>query len=367
MIRTSIGTIYGVLVALLLSSSVSAEPKQSTITKVTLNPTSFNPSQDKPIELSYTLTKAEVVTVQVYDPDGGLVRTLVKEQAQDAGTHQITWDGQDEEQRVVPNEAYTLTIETTSGSIYDPTTFSGGVVSDIKTARFNPGGSVVYQLPAAARVLIRLGIHNGPLLKTLVDWTPRVAGSITEHWDGKDQDKLIDFHQHQQFSGLITYVTLPETTVITYGNTKESYRDYKLNRAQNRPQKPHRPRIADPQMRFRPTSLVPPTWARAPQVLMTFPQTPDTSVPEVATAIETRIDVDPSDRATLLDDQFEIAFFVDNVFFAEAERGYLPLNWHWDLTQLTAGEHILTVNISSFKGQVGVASRKIKLIKTKEK
>jgi len=44
---------------------------------------------------------------------------------------------------------------------------------------------------------------------------------------------------------------------------------------------------------------------------------------------------------------------------AQAERGYLPLNWTWELTQFPPGEHVLTVNISSFRGQVGVASRKI--------
>jgi hypothetical protein len=54
---------------------------------------------------------------------------------------------------------------------------------------------------------------------------------------------------------------------------------------------------------------------------------------------------------------------VDQVFFAEAERGYLPYNFRWETETLPEGEHLLTVNISSFKGQVGVASRKVRVVK----
>ena len=87
------------------------------------------------------------------------------------------------------------------------------------------------------------------------------------------------------------------------------------------------------------------------------------AVPTVSNAVNVRIDVDPADLPTLLDDQFEVILFVDNVFFAEAERGHLPLNWRWELQQFPAGEHVLTVNIASFRGQVGVASRKVRLVK----
>jgi hypothetical protein len=52
--------------------------------------------------------------------------------------------------------------------------------------------------------------------------------------------------------------------------------------------------------------------------------------------------------------------FADNELLAEAERGYLPLTWRWDLQNLPPGEHVLTVNISSFGGQVGVTSRRIR-------
>ncbi len=355
-----------VLAALGMIGIVNADKQE--ILNVMLELSAFNSNRDAKVQLSYTLTQPDKVRISIYDADNGLVRTLAEAVSQNAGKNRITWDGRDEEGQPVPDEAYTFIIETASGAVYDPTTFSGGVVGDITEAQFDPGGTVGYKLPAPARVLIRLGIKNGPMLKTLVDWNPRVAGAITEFWDGRDENKLIRLREHKGFSSLITYVTLPEATVIAYGNKKETYRDYKLGRGKGRPQKPVRPRLPDPKVRLRPENLVPPAWARAPNVQMTFPkhtaEKKDT-VPKVRDAISVRIDVDPTDREQLLSDQFEVILFVDNVFFAEAERGHLPLNWHWELQQFPPGDHILTANISSFKGQVGVVNRKVSVMEPK--
>ncbi len=343
-----------------------ASAEAPTFSAVALDTAAFDPTHGQSVKLTYQLAQPDKVTVRVYDPDGGLARTLLDAVEQTAGAYQILWDGHDEQQQPVPDEAYTFTLETALGAVYDPTAFSGGVVNDITDAQFNLDGTALYKLPATSRVLIRLGLHNGPLLKTLVDWKPRTSGTITEYWDGYDADHLIKLREQKEFTALVTAVTLPDTTVVTYGNTKEPYRDYKLGRAKDRPQKPDRPRQPDPNPRFRPENLVPPAWARAPHVRLGFPEVGDLAdgvVPTARDMVAVRVDVDPADRDRLLNDQFEVIFFVDQVFFAEAERGYLPLNWRWELQQLPPGEHILTVNVSSFKGQVGVASRKVQVVK----
>jgi hypothetical protein len=357
--------LIGCLLPVLLSV-MTLEASQVQITEVTLGASAFNPSRHEQVRLVYRLTHSDISTVRIYDADAGLVRELPGPVRSEAGVHEVTWDGRDDTGQLVPDEAYTFTVETASGAVYDPTTFSGGIVGDITQARFDAeAGTVVYTLPVPARVLIRLGVHNGPMLKTLVDWKPRIAGAITEYWDGRDEDKLLRLRELKDFRALITYVTLPDATVIAYGNDRETYRDYKLGRAKDRPQKPARPRVPDPQVRFRPENLVPPAWARAPRVLMTLPKHAAEVhiVPEVQDSVDVHVDVDPADRDRLLREQFEVIFFVDHVFFAEAERGYLPFNWRWELQQIPAGEHVLTVNVSSFKGQVGVASRKVRVVK----
>jgi hypothetical protein len=338
----------------------------ATVSDVSLSRNAFNPSAGETLDLQFRLDRAAGVTVKVFDADGGLIRVLEDGVQNDAGMHRVTWNGLDDSGKPVPDEAYTFTIETDAGVVFDPTTFSGGVVADADDAVFDEEGVLVYKLPGPSRVLVRLGVDGGPMLKTLVDWKPRVQGSITETWDGRDADGYVNLRAHAGFSALITYVTLPDATVITFGNRQESYRDYKLGRGKGRPQKPLRERDAAAVPVLRPTLLVPPAWSRAPRVTMTFPEfedSPTSAVPTVMDKVNVHINVDPADLPSLLDDQFEVIMFVDNVFFAEAERGHLPLNWRWELKQFPAGERVLTVNIASFRGQVGVVSRKVKLVK----
>jgi hypothetical protein len=353
-----------IILLIVMPTAAGGSPGEA-IGSVVLSTDSFNPTRGEKLRLAYNLAQSDRVTIRIYDPDGGLVRTLIEEAPRQSGKQEEAWDGRDDDGLLVPNEAFMFTVETLSRSVYDPMTFSGGVVGDVTDAHFD-AGTLSYNIPKASRVLIRLGLHNGPMLKTLVDWQPRTGGSITEYWDGYDENKLVILREHKDFSTLITFVTLPDTTVITYGNESETYRNYKLGRAKNRTQKVDRPYVSDPSPgRARPVGLVPPAWAHAPRPLMTLLkyEAAASEIPTVGNVVDVHVAVAPDDIDYLLRDQFEIIFFVDGVFFAEAERGYLPFNWSWESMQIPPGEHVLTVNISSFKGQVGVASRKVKLVK----
>lgn len=353
------------LLAALVVVGLAAPAGGAEVSEVRLGKASFNPGLGQQVTLSYRLSGADAVSVRVYDPDGGLVQTLIDGARQKGGVHEVTWNGKDWQGRAVPDEAYTFTVETGGGDVYDPSVVSGGEVGDLTDARFDrQAGTMTYRLPAASRVLIRLGVRNGPMYKTLVDWKPRLAGSVSETWDGRDEDDLVMLSGKPGFSALVTYVTLPDATVIAYGNQEESYRQYKLGRGKGRPQKPKREPPAGRTARLRPEGLVPPAWARAPRVSLTFPALAGgEQVPRVSGEVAVRVEVAPEDRELLLREQFEIIFYVDDVFFAEAERGYLPLNWRWELDQLPEGDHVLTVNVASFRGQVGVASRKVRVAK----
>ena len=70
-----------------------------------------------------------------------------------------------------------------------------------------------------------------------------------------------------------------------------------------------------------------------------------------------------NDKPIFQNSQFEICFFLNHEFYAEDETGYTPFNWVWDLNQVEAGEYLLTVNVTSFDDQVGVVSRKVKVVK----
>jgi len=341
------------------------------VTTLTCSKSSFNPSLDEDVALSYKIKDDATVTVHVYDPDNGLVKTLLEKVKQKAGKHTVVWDGCDSTGSVVPDEAYyfTIDVEDLRGTrhVYDPATFSGGESKDVLKSEIQPETqTVVYQMPEMGRVNIRIGTKGGPLLKTLVDWKPRVAGQITEYWNGMDENNLMDLTRNPKSKMVITYFTLPENTVITYGNKTIGYRQYKqavLDK--KRPQKPEHPRVLKPKFPISLHYTRPRTEDYAPSINVTLPhvrEVGDDGIPVLKGRILVRVELGETE-SFLTEQRYEITFFLDGLFYAEDEAGYTPYNWVWDVTDVKAGEHILTVNLASFKDQIGVRSLKVKVVK----
>ncbi len=339
-------------------------PRTDLIQDVRVSRDCFNPQAGEEVRIFYTLTDKASVTARIYDPDFGLVRVLAIAGLQDQGPRSLSWDGRDKDAVLVPDEAYFLTLtatdETGGTQLYDPTVFSGGRAVDLNQADLDPDTqTLTYRLTVSSRVLIRLGIQDGPLLNTLVDWKPRLAGEVTEPWNGRDQDGLFDLAGHPRFRMLITCFDLPVNSVITYGNRSLGYRHYKANIAADRPIKgrPNRPGAP-----ISPHYLLPRTMDYSPGVSVTFGVSTGQSTaepPVLKGRTLVRVDVAEADRSFLMNQQYEITFFVDGEFFAEQEIGYTPLNWVWDLSGVKEGPHILTVNLSGFKDQMAVLSKQV--------
>jgi hypothetical protein len=213
-------------------------------------------------------------------------------------------------------------------------------------------------------VLLRAGIPGSALLKTIVDWEPRSAGEVTEYWNGKDEDGLINVWGLKNYTMILTYLTLPDASVIAFGNDQYTYLAYKSRLAGSRPKKEDRP-MANAR-RISPHFFKPRRTDRAFKVRLTFPELDKTGsdgVPAVKDRVLLRVEVPDGEREVLQGQQYEIILFADAVFHAEEERGYLPFNYPWELKNLPAGEHVLTVNIITFGDQIGVGSRKIRVVK----
>jgi hypothetical protein len=339
------------------------------ISQVSASARSFAPFLKESLQIRYLLSRDAAVTVRVFDPDQELVRAIATKAPRKAGANRETWDGRDVEGKVVPNEAYFLTIEAEAPglapAVYDPITFSGGDFGDITRGELSRDmGTFSYKLGQPSRVRIRTGVQGSAMAKALVDWEPRVAGTITERWNGMDEDNLISVWNRERFIMLLTYFTLPENSVITVGNGQYTYRAYKLALPAPRARKEERPFTGN--RKISPHFLHSREAERAFHVRLTFPELEKdrrVELPEVKDTILVRVDVDPVDRPLLLNQQYEIMLFNDFIFHAEEERGYLPFNFPWEVKQLPAGEHVLTLNISTHSDQVGVGSRKIRVIK----
>jgi hypothetical protein len=349
----------------------SAPPNSQglSIFDVALSATSFNPSRGDKIECRYNLSRDARVTVKVFDADQQLVQTLVSDSQRKSGQNREIWDGKDLDGAVVPNEAYFFNIEAEDSAdqrvVYDPITFSGGESADLSHGQFDrESGTLSYRLSQPSRVLLRAGIPGSALLKTIVDWKPRVAGEITEYWNGKDENNLIDVWEAQNHLLILTYMTLPETSVITVGNDKTDYLAYKRAFKAPRPMKVERPMMNA--RKLSPHFLKSRLTDRAFRVQLSFPDLEQSGSNETPTAknkLMIRADVLDEDKDVPLNQQYEIIFFVDSVFYAEEERGHLPFNFPLELTNLPPGEHVVTVNVITFGDQIGIGSRKIKVTK----
>lgn len=316
----------------------------------------------------------ETVRLVLSRPAGGAglgavsAGTLASDAERKAGQSREVWDGKDLDGAVVPNEAYFFCVEAVDSSgqkvVYDPTTFSGGESADLTQGQINhETGTLNYTLSQPSRVLIRAGIPGSALLKTVVDWQPRVAGEITEYWNGKDEDNLIDVLGVPNYMLILTYMTLPDTSVITVGNDKVDYRAYKAGLKTARPLKEERAptnarRVSPHFTKSRVTD-------RAFKVRLTFPElgaANPADVPQVKDKLLVRVGAG-EDKDITLNQQFEIILFVDNVFYAEEEREHLPFNFPVELTSLSPGDHVITANVITFGDQIGIGSRRITVVK----
>lgn len=329
---------------------------------------SFNPTNGDKLEVRYSLSRDARVTVRAYDPDRQLVQTLAADAPRKAGENKEVWDGKDSDGALVPNEAYFFCVEADGSGqkvVYDPITFSGGEAADIMQGQVSrETGTLTYQLSQPSRVLMRAGVPGSALLKTVVDWQPRVAGEITEYWNGKDEDNLLDVLSVPNYQVILTYFTLPETSAITVGNAKYDYRAYKAGLKAPRPSKEERPMTNA--RKLSPHFLKPRATDRAFKVVLDFPELGAAGaggVPEVRDKLLVRAMATDADKDVTLDQQFEIILFIDNVFYAEEERGHLPFNFPVELTNLPPGEHLLTVNVVTFGDQIGIGSRKVNVAK----
>jgi FlgD Ig-like domain len=348
-------------------ATLSLATAPATLHNVSLSSTTFNPDKGEAVTLRFSIPKPSAVTVKVFDTDHFLVRVIANGTQLKAGAHAMRWNGRDDAGLVVPNEAYFFTIEAKDGTgsvaVYDPVTFSGGEFADITQGQVSrASGTISYQLSQPSRVLLRAGLRGSALFKTIVDWEPRPAGAVTEYWNGRDEDNLLDLLERRH-TLVLSYMTLPASSVITYGNTRQTWRQYRAARP-NAPRKPERPMANERQIS--PHFLKSRLTDRTFRVRLSFPELERVApqpLPVVKGRAMVRVDVDPADLAVLGDQQFEVILFVDTVFHAEEERGYVPLNFPLEVTQLPPGEHVITANIVTLGDQIGVGSRRIRVAK----
>lgn len=362
-----------IIIILILSSCAPSGKKPFVeqvplkIEDVKINPESFNPTLGEKVKIYYKLSKDAKVTVRIYDPDQGIITNLLSHESREKGLNAEIWDGKDFEKAVIPDQAYFFTIEAEDEAkntvVYDPTTFSGGEEVDIvDVIHDREEGTISFNLPFSAWVLARLGIKNGALMKTLLDWEPRLKGENIVFWNGKDESGIVNLYNRPKFSMMITTMSFPENSVIATGNSSISYYEYKKRTVERRPRKPEYPILAAKKNFKISRHYDLSRWKdRAPRFSISLPQitekTPE-GIPIIREKTLLKVTLDEQDKEFITGQRFEIVLYVDDILYAEEEEGYSPFTWMWDVSVIPDGEHLLTINIVSLNDQVGVRSLK---------
>jgi hypothetical protein len=345
----------------LVSSSVFA----SSLTVSPFVTNEFQPSKGEVFEIPFILDQAAKVTVDVYTPDGELIRTLAADSALEAGQQVIQWDGKDSEGRVVPDEAYQAVL---SASFKDGTKetvdhrATGGEVLENLAIKRTDSQDFTFTLSNPARVLSRVGIKGGPLLRTLNGWDIKNAGEVLVKWDGYDKDKVINIKSRSDWALMVRAYALPDNAIIVSGQPSASYRAYRstLNQPSNDNAKAEKVVYERDGKAIERHYSFPKDLEVTPEVQAKFIDQAinDDGVAEVTCPCYITVDMNEQDKIQLQNSFYEIAFFLDGEFISEQEQGYVPMKWKWSPSSsvIDDQEHVLVINVSGLRGEVGVKS-----------
>lgn len=195
------------------------------ITDVSAGPSPFNPSSSQSTTIDYSLSMAATVTIELFDTDDSLVRTLVDGASRNAGGNSETWDGRDDTNAIVADGPYRYAITATANGetvVYDPGCPGLPVIDDFTIDDFYFGQStdISYTLPIDCIVRIRIGTEyeweTPAMIRTLVNWGYRPAGVNTaDSWDGRDDDGNQMYPQ--EYLGAIWALPIATNAVVVEG------------------------------------------------------------------------------------------------------------------------------------------------------
>ncbi|OGX26262.1 MAG: hypothetical protein A2787_00795 [Omnitrophica WOR_2 bacterium RIFCSPHIGHO2_01_FULL_48_9] len=192
-------------------------------------------------------------------------------------------------------------------------------------------GEIQYTLPQPALVRIRIGLDNGgPLIRTLVDWQRREAGPSVEAWDKRDDSGMVDFSRQTNLMLVLNCLPLDDQGGVLSSTT-----------------------VRGPN--------------RSPHFSLTLSGVNEFSenIPVVKGVVPVQIILAEEDKQWLTESRYEISVYVDQILIGEEEEGLSPFTYLLNTEGFNDGNHLITVNIAGYSGEVGTQS-KMMLVKNEE-
>jgi hypothetical protein len=316
-------------------------------------PRLVNLDSDKTCTFAYYLNQEAHVRLTVKDWDGDEVVAIEKKSAQ--GNGQLAWDLKPTNGDLYDG-LYTYQVEAWrehgQRSVYAPG-LAGALDSfvvqeffiDLKTR------AVRYTLPKIGMVRVRL-YRDEMFVKTLLDWTPQLAGPQVLSWDGNDASgnpiRLTDRNAKLRANAY----SLPENafSVAGAGRTKPP-RPFQAQRAWQT-----QPALAQKYFFAR----MPREQRHDPRLSLTFLSEPDCKPVDVplrlSAPIQVRLTAHADDVGFLVDERFEVCVYVDGGLLFEDEDGTIPFTFRLDPNGLNPGTHHLNVVAITTAGHDGAVA-----------
>jgi len=315
----------------------------------------FNPSLKQSHTFPIKLNEDARIKLDIYSPDGEKVWRFDSIDVLKVGLHDIIWNGFDDDNQLVPDEAYhpVLTVEINNKvTVVDPRIESGGEIVSPLIVGKQMGSQITYALPAPSRVLVRAGVKNGPVMRSIARWVPKAPGSIVHRWDGYDDSGAEKISVRDDFWVLVKAYQLPKHTVITTGNKKINYRKYRDSRGWSvetvnlKTLNTLRKGVRLEKDYFLPRGFEPSIQLN----MIGVQDQPTIGLPKVSGTVRFEVNVPFEDRWVLDSGMYEIVYFIDYQFIAEEEQGFVPFVFEYNMNTLTPGRHIITAQITGYAG-----------------
>lgn len=314
----------------------------------------FSPIDNDVYTFKLALADTAVVTFDVLSSDGDVINTLFDSHTFDKGQHAIVWSGKDDQGDAVPNEVYIprVTIHARDTTyVDDPRTYSGGEIVKNLEWTFTEK-TLTYTLPEPARVLIRTGINAGPMMRALKHWEPSGAGTSVARWDGFDKDQVEYFADDERRWSIVQAYQIPQYAVITTGNESINYRTYRKLRGWTIPEFDlSKFQLQRSGVRLSKNYFLPRQFQ--PEVDITIDKELPVNrfdLPVATDKLRLTVDVPKEDRWILDASFYETSFYIDYQFASEEEQGFVPMVWDVDVSELSKGRHLATVQLFGFGG-----------------
>jgi len=175
------------------------------ITDVDLDNDIFDPWDSQEVEITFEMNDDAEVTIEIYDEDDDLVRELIDSEDYDEGDNSVTWNGEDDDEDIVPDGDYTYKIQADNGPEEDEVEgtitveegYDGGKEMDdpnienayITKKSFDPEWEytyIIFTLTSKADITVDIYDEDDYLVETIYDQADRPSNTYKIKWEGED-------------------------------------------------------------------------------------------------------------------------------------------------------------------------------------